>query len=101
MAYEYRDAYLKKFCSYEIEQLAIDYVNSLGTFTTAWIEKLAIVRAYILVCMENQANDDDTFAVKLKTYNKEFDALLVRAQTASADEDGNYAAIFSVPLERG
>jgi hypothetical protein len=100
MSLDYRDAYLKDFCSYEVETLAYSDVDLLGTFTTAWRNKLAIVRAYILVCQENQANDEDLFTAKLKTYEKEFEGLLARARTASPDDDGNYAPIYSIPLER-
>ena len=100
MSLDYRDAYLKDFCTYDVETLAYADVDLLGTFTTAWRDKLTLIKAYILVCQENQANDEDLFTAKLKTYQKEFDKLLAQARTASPDDDGNYAPIYSVPLER-
>jgi len=100
MSLDYRDAYLKDFCDYDVEQLAYTDVDLLGTFTDAWRDRLTIVRAYILVCQENKASDEDLFTQKLEMYNKEFEGLLAKARTASPDDDGNYAPIYSIPLER-
>lgn len=97
----YRDAYLKRFCSDEIETLAYQQVDDLGTFTTTWRDRLATLQVYLIACQENQAQPDDLFAAKYKMYKKEFDGLLARAETAEPDDDGNYAAVFTVNLERG
>lgn len=41
----YRDAYLKRFCSDELESLAYQNVDDLGTFTTTWRDRLATLQA--------------------------------------------------------
>ena len=97
----YYDAYLSKHCTSEREVRAYAEVDLLGTFTDEWRDKLAVVKCYILVCLENQASAEDLFTEKLKTYNKEFDGLLAQARTASADSEGNFAPIYTIPLERG
>ena len=96
----YRDAYLKKFCTYDLEQLAYTNVDLLGTFTDAWRDRLAVVQCYILACQENQADPEDLFTSKLETYTKEFDGLIAQARIAAVDSEGNYSPIYSVPLER-
>lgn len=99
----YNDAYLERFCTGEREErafAAVDLLDPDGNFTTDWRNSLTIVKCYILACLENQADPEDLFTAKLKTYNKEFDGLLAQARTASVDSQGNRAAIFSVTLER-
>ena len=100
MSLDYRDAYLKDFCTYDVETAAYSDVDLLGTFSDAWRNKLAVTKAYVIACQENQASEDDLFAIKLKIYEKEFEGLLAQARTASVDDDGNYAPIYSIPLER-
>lgn len=97
----YRDAYLKRFCSDELESLAYQNVDDLGTFTTTWRDRLATLQVYMIACQENQASPDDLYTEKYKMYKKEFDGLLVKAQTAAPDDDGIYAPVFSIELERG
>jgi hypothetical protein len=62
-------------------------------------ERLVILRAYIIVCLEHQANPDDLYAAKLKNYRAEFDAGLARARASVPDAAGS-SFVFSVPLER-
>lgn len=103
MALDFRDAYLRDFCDYDAEQAAradVALLDPDSNFTSAWTDKLAVVKTYINVCLENQAQEDDLFAIKLKQYNREFDGLLAQARTAAVDADGNYAPIYSIPLER-
>jgi hypothetical protein len=97
----YRDAYLKRFCSDELEALAYQNVDDLGTFTASWRDRLATLQVYMIACQENQASPDDLYTEKYKMYKKEFDGLLVKAQTDLPDDEGNYAAVFTVNLERG
>ena len=96
----YRDAYLSKFCNLEMEDAAYDAVDLLGTFTDDWRDPLTIIKCYIIVCLENQADPEDLFSAKFKTYSKEFEGLLAQARTATVDDAGNIPAVFSIPLER-
>jgi len=96
----YRDAYLSKFCNLEMETAAYAAVDLLGTFADSWRDALTILKCYILVCVENQADSEDLFTAKLQTYKKEFDGLLAQARTATPDDDGNVPAVFSISLER-
>ena len=97
----YNDAYLSRFCTEERENRAFAAVDLLGTFTTAWRNDLTVVKCYILACLENQSDPEDLFAAKYKVYSKEFSGLLAQAETASPDDEGNYASIYSIELERG
>jgi len=97
----YPDAYLARFCDDDREERAYAAVDLLGTFATTWRDSLTIIKCYILACLENQGDPEDLFTAKLKSYSKEFDGLLAKAQTAAVDADGNFAAVFSIPLERG
>ena len=101
---EYNDAYLQKFCTEEREERAIDAVSLYDpddSFSQTWLDKLAVVQCYILACLENQAQPDDLFSTKLKSYREEFKSMLVQARNSAVDSDGNYGPVFSVPLERG
>jgi hypothetical protein len=103
MPLTYRDAYLQKFCTPELEALAyadVDLYDPDGNFTESWRDKLTVVRAYVLACLENQSDNEDLFTAKLKSYEKEFQGLLAQARTAAVDSEGNLAPIFSIPLER-
>ena len=68
--YTYPDAYLAKFCTEAIEDRAVADIAVMGTFNAYWTEKLVVLRAYILVCLENQADPDDLFTAKLKSYRR-------------------------------
>ena len=101
MSIVYNDAFLSKFCTEDRENRAYSYVDDLGTFSTAWRDELAKIRCYILAAMENQAQPDDLFAEKIKTYNAEFNGSLAfaRIDEASTAEDPS-PGIFSIPIER-
>jgi hypothetical protein len=60
-----------------------------------------VLRAYIITCLESQADADDLFAQKLKHYQREFDRVLALAKAATQDPEGRPLSVFSVPLERG
>jgi len=58
------------------------------------------VRCYVLACKENQADKEDLFTAKLKSYRDEFSSVLAQAQGATPEVEGNPVAVFSIPLER-
>lgn len=107
--YVYPDAYLAQFCTDEREARAIEdvavYAAQLPdgqTFSADWTERLTIAQCYILACMENQADSEDLFTAKLKTYRKQFDVVLQQAisdASATAGAVGGFG-LFSIPLER-
>lgn len=101
MSVIYYDAYLKKFCDSAIEYRAYGEVDIRGTFSDAWRDRLVVYMAYILVCLENQANEEDLFTAKLKSYQKEFDRVLAQARAATPDVEGNILPMIGIPLERG
>lgn len=107
--YTYQDAYLATFCTEERETRAIADVDVFEaqlpdgqTFSADWTERLVIVQCYILACMENQADAEDLFTAKLKTYRQQFDILLPQAIAGAAATAGTVGAfgLFSIPLER-
>lgn len=104
----YTDAYLAPLVTEEREARAVSYVADLGTFPAAWVTRLQVLRAYVLVCLESNQSGEDLFAVKLRTYQAEFDTALKAAQQAQSLLDaaagGSGATIgggfMVVPLER-
>lgn len=104
--YTYPDAYLSKFCVDALEDRAIADIAVLGTFNADWTERLTILRAYIIACLDNQADPDDLFTAKLKSYRAEFSSALASAQAQAAadaaEEAGTQSSfgIFTIPLER-
>jgi len=96
----YYDAYLERFCGAVMEERAYAEIDLRGTFATEWRDRLVVYMAYILVCLENQANEDDLFTTKLKNYQKEFDRVLAQARVATPDAEGNILPMIGVPLER-
>ena len=97
----YPDAYLAKHCTDEREERAFAQVDTYGAFPAAWRERLAVLRCYILACLENQADPEDLYAAKLKAYRSEWEALIPQARAAIETTDGSRPSMFSVPLERG
>ena len=97
----YDDAYLTTRIDSDLEERAMQEVDdmALGAIADNVRERLVILRAYILVCLEHQANPDDLYAAKLKNYRAEFDAALARARASVPDAAGS-SFVFSVPLER-
>ena len=83
--YTYPDAYLAKFCTEAIEDRAVADIAVMGTFNAYWTEKLVVLRAYILVCLENQADPDDLFTAKLKSYRSEMQVSATSAQAQAAE----------------
>lgn len=100
LVHTYYDAYLKNHVTVERETRAASEVVDIGNFAEAWNTRLTILRAYILTCMECQAQPDDLFAQKLKHYRAEFDAVLAQARADTPDAEGNPLPTLSVPMER-
>ncbi len=107
LIYAYPDAYLAKFATDEREARAVADVALRATtggftFSPAWTERLVIIQCYVLACLENQADAEDLFTAKLKSYRSQFDALLPQALAAAAATAGTVGGfgLFSVPLER-
>lgn len=104
--YTYPDAYLAKFCTQAIETRAVADVAVMGTFNAFWTERLTVLRAYIIVCLENQADAEDLFTAKLKSYRTEMQTATAQAQAQAAADAAEAAnttdsfGIFSIPLER-
>ena len=96
----YADAYLKAQVTEDRETRAAADVAALGTFTGDWPAKLTVLRAYVIACLECQAQPDDLFAQKLKHYRQEFDSALGMANAASPQTDGTPRAIFSMEIAR-
>lgn len=89
----------------DFETRAVADVTAMGTFPDPWPDKLAVLRAYILCCMESLAADDDVFSAKLKQYIPEYKATLNAARNAAnaAAEAANTATVdyLFTPLLRG
>lgn len=105
--YPYTDGYLAPHVTQAREAQAIAEVDMIGSFTAAWKQRLVILRAYIITCMECSKSADDMFAAKLASYRHDFTASLPLARAAKAAEDAAAGApqvgagsVFSVPLER-
>jgi hypothetical protein len=98
---------LVKFATEERETRALADVALAAatagyTFSADWIERLTIVRVYILACLEHQGDKDDLFSAKLKNYQAQWDSLVpqaVQAAAAAAESPGGFG-LFSIPLER-
>lgn len=106
--YTYPDAYLARFCTEDRETRALADValwaanTPDAAFDAAWTERLVILQTYILSCLENQADTEDLFTAKLKSYRQQLDVELPRALAAAAeagDVVGGFG-LFSIPLER-
>ncbi len=105
MTYTYPDAYLAKFATEEREARAladVDLMAGDATLSADWTERLTIVQVYILACLENQADPEDLFTAKLKSYRQQLDTLLPQAIAAARTEAGTISNIglMSIPLER-
>jgi len=104
LTYTYPDAYLDTRISEEREARAIEEVELLAgsrTLSADWTEKLVILQAYILACLEHQGKVDDLFTAKLKTYREEMAIQLPRA-LAAADEEANAttSSVYTVEVRR-
>lgn len=96
----YQDAYLKAHVTQDRETRATAEVATFGTFAANWTARLVVLRAYIITCLECQAQPDDLFAQKLKHYRLEWDSTLLQARTDTPSADGKPFSLFSINLER-
>lgn len=96
----YPDSYLARHCTDDREARALANVDDLGEFADGWRERLAVLQCYIIACQECQADREDLFTTKLKTYRGEFDRQLAMARAATPDAAGT-SLVFAIPLERG
>lgn len=98
---KYTDAYLSRHITQAIETQAFADVDELGTFPNDWRNRLTVVRAYLLTCLEKGAQAGDTYEMKLGQYRKEFDFVLAQARRAQAAADSTVnVPIFTIPIER-
>ena len=107
--YTYPDAYLAVFCTEDRETRATANVDLYESqlpdgqvFSAEWTERLIITQTYIIACIENQADAEDLFTAKLKTYERQWQTLLPQAIAATASEGETLGGfgLYSVPLER-
>ena len=105
--YLYEDGYAAAQVTERREARAMADVLQLGTFPAAWYERLVILRAYIIACLECAKSPDDMWSTKLSAYRKEFDTALTQARAAQAalvaasTPGASGASVFSVELFRG
>jgi hypothetical protein len=85
--YSYPDAYLAKYATEDREARAISDValmTSDRVISANWLRRLTILQVYVLACLENQADTEDLFTAKLKSYRDEMKTAL---PAAIADAD--------------
>jgi hypothetical protein len=97
----YYDSYLTPLITDDRETRALADVDRIAAFPAEWRGKLGVLRAYVLTCLESNADAEDVFSVKLKQYQKEFDHTLAQARAAA-----NVVALVPslglfIPIERG
>lgn len=107
LLYAYHDNYLAALMTEERETRAITEVQAYGTFPTAWAERLIVLRAYVLTCLECQQAPDDLFSTKIGTYRKEFDMVLplaraaqIAAEAAEGNAPSGGASWFTLDVQR-
>jgi hypothetical protein len=71
---DYHDAYLAPLIANNVEweNRALADVAELGTFPDPWPDKLTVLRAYLLCCLESAASAEDVFSLRLKQYQTEW-----------------------------
>src|SRR5574343_1827931 len=99
----YDDAYLAPLIAAKEawETRAIADVAELGDFPDPWPDKLAVLRAYILCCLESLADETDVFSTKLKQYVPEFKATLNAARIAANAATTTPLDYLFTPVLRG
>lgn len=99
----YNDAYLAPLITDKEswETRAIADVAEMGTFPAPWPAKLAVLRVYILCCLESLADETDVFSAKLKQYQPEFKAALNAARQAANAATTTPVDYLFTPLLRG
>lgn len=99
----YHDAYLAPLITGNEgwETRAIADVAELGDFPAPWPDKLAVLRAYLLCCIESLADEQDVFSAKLKQYRSEYAATLQAARLALAAASVTTPGPLTIAIERG
>lgn len=105
--YPYEDAYLAPHVTKAREDRAAADVALLGALPAAWVQRLTVLRAYVITCQECQQRPDDLFAVKLSSYGKDYrDSIpLAKAAQAAADSEAGTTPLgagsfFTIGMER-
>ena len=101
LEYDYYDEYLKQNISPHTELRAKTEINYLKLKNEFFISKLVVLKTYIICCLENQTSADDLFAVKLKQYKAEFEAVQALALQDKAQNGSTFINAFNAPLLRG
>jgi len=98
----YHDAFLAPLVTPDREARAIAAVAERGTFPGDWPARLAVLRAYVITCLECAGSPDDLFTAKGKQYRAEWSEALAeaRAAAAAATPSTSGGSFFTVPLER-
>lgn len=100
----YTDAYLKNRVTVDVESRAIGEIDAIRTFPSTpinWREKLIVLRAYIITCLEQGSSSDDVFSSKLSAYRKEYDSTLASAHAAANAAAPTVPAVSSRTMEIG
>jgi len=104
LTYTYTDGYIAAQVDPTREARAVADVAQLGTLPVTWVQRLVVLRAYVITCMECAKSPEDMWSTKLAFYRKEYDSTLPQARAAQAVIDAaansNSASIFSVELFR-
>ncbi len=98
LQYTYPDEYLAKRITEDRETRAINEASLTGITDTAYLEKLSILKCYIITSLECNSKPDDVFAQKLKIYSKEYDALLSTALETQREVSGK--SLYSIEIGR-
>lgn len=102
LTYDYRDKYLARLITQDIEDQASDDIDAISSlFSAAWKARLVPLRAYVILCLEAGTNDEDVFATKLEAYRRELKDQLMNAKTNTEDADGITLNTISVRVDRG
>ena len=108
LRYPYADAYLAPLVTQAREDQANDDVALLGTFPAGWVQRLVVLRSYVITCQESMRQEGDLFTQKLAAYRKDYADALVQAKAAQEAIDAASAtpptgggSFFTVDLQRG
>lgn len=96
----YDDPYLRPLITTDRESRAAADVALLGDLDETWADRLKVLRAYILTCLESSTSAEDSFAAKLAEYRREYKDAVAAARAATAAA-GTTVILASVSLERG
>lgn len=104
MSYNYADEYLAPLVTAERQRRAEEDVDAIKSdYPEENRDRLVVLRAYIIVCLDCGTSADDVFAHKLKQYRTEFGDELVKAEAALKAKEGESpakASLFSIEIDR-